>query len=90
MDIQDSKEYKVAKCLEAGLNDYGWNPTRFATCASLFHRTLQQNLMRTMVAIIRMMGDDGYKTDPRNKASHELCRRIVDSGVLDDTCLPFI
>ena len=90
MNIQDSSEYKVAKCLEAGLNDCGWNPTRFATCASLFHRTLQQNLMRTIIAIIKMMGDDGYRTDLRNKASHELCRRIVNSGVLDDTCLPFI
>ena len=90
MSIQDSKEYKVAKCLEAGLNDCGWNPTKFAECTSLFHRTLQQNLMRTIVAIIKMMGDDGYKTDLRNKASHELCKRIVDSGVLDDTCLPFI
>ena len=90
MDIQDTREYKAAKELERALNDYGWNPTRFATCTSLFHRTLQQNLMRTIVAIIRMMGDGGYKTDLRNRASHELCKKIVESGMLDDACLPFI
>lgn len=90
MDIQNSNEYKIAKCLEAGLNDCGWNPERFAECTSLFHRTLQQSLIRTVVAIIRMMGDEEYATDPRNRASHELCKKIVESGMLDDACLPFI
>lgn len=90
MDIRNTREYKAAKELERALNDYGWNPSRFAECTNLFHRTLQQSLIRTVVAIIRMMGDEEYATDPRNRASHELCRRIVESGVLDDACLPFI
>ena len=37
-----------------------------------------------------MIGDNSYGTDLRNQASHELCKRIIDSGVLDDTYLPFI
>lgn len=90
MDIQNTREYKAAQDLERALNDYGWNPTLFAESTGYFHRTLQQELMKTIVAIIRKMGDDGYRTDLRNKASHELCKRIVESGLLDDTHLPFI
>ena len=90
MDIQRSREFKAAKDLERALNDYGWNPERFAESTSFFHRTLQQELMKTIVSIIKMMGDDGYRTDLRNRASHELCKRIVESGVLDDAHLPFI
>ena len=90
MDIQNTREYKAAQDLERALNDYGWNPERFAESTSYFHRTLQQELMKTIVSIIKMMGDDGYRTDLRNRAAHELCKRIVESGMLDDAHLPFI
>lgn len=90
MDIQNTREYKAAKDLERALNDYGWNPEKFAESTSYFHRTLQQELMKTIVSIIRKMGDDDYKTDLRNRAAHELCKRIVESGVLDEAHLPFI
>ena len=90
MDIRNTREYKAAQDLERALNDYGWNPERFAESTRYFHRTLQQQLMKTIAAIIRMMGSDGYGTDLRNRASHELCKRIVESGVLDDAHLPFV
>ena len=90
MDIQNTREYKAAKDLERAMNDYGWNPERFAESTSYFHRTLQQELVKTVVAIIRKIGSDDYRTDLRNRASHELCKRIVESGVLDDVHLPFI
>ena len=90
MDIQSSREFKAAKDLERAMNDYGWNPERFAESTGYFHRTLQQELMKTIVPIIKKMGDDSYKTDLRNRATHELCKRIVESGVLDDAHLPFI
>lgn len=90
MDIQNTREYKAAKDLERALNDYSWNSMIFAESTSYFHRTLQQTLIKTVVAIIRKMGSDNYGIDLRNKASHELCKRIVESGVLDDTHLPFI
>lgn len=37
-----------------------------------------------------MVGSENYGTDLRNRASHELCKRIVESGLLDDAHLPFI
>lgn len=90
MDIQNTREYKAAKDLERALNDYGWNPAIFAESTRHFHRTLQQNLVRTVIAIIRIVGSDNYEMDLRNQASHELCKRIVESRILDDTHLPFI
>lgn len=85
MNIQNTREYKAAQELERALNDYSWNSAIFAESTRYFHRTLQQNLIKTVVAIIRMMGSDNYGTDLRNKASHELCKRIVKSGMLDNT-----
>ena len=79
MVIEGSREYKAAQELERALNDY-----------RCYHRTLQQELMKTIVEIIRMVGSKDYGTDLRNQASHELCQRIVDSGVLDEAHLPFI
>lgn len=81
---------RLQKTWERALNDYGWNPERFAESTRFFHRTLQQNLVRTVVAIIRMVGSENYGTDLRNRASHELCKRIVEDGLLDDTHLPII
>jgi hypothetical protein len=80
MVIEGSREYKAAQELERALNDYSWNPKRFAESTKCYHRTLQQELIKTK----------DYGTDLRNQASHELCQRIVDSGVLDEAHLPFI
>ena len=90
MELQESREYKAAKELERALNDMSWNPQKFAESTRYYHRTLQQELMKTIVEIIRMVGNKNYGTDLRNQASHELCKRIVDSGVLDEAHLPFI
>ena len=86
MVIEGSREYKAAQELERALNDYSWNPQRFAESTRCYHRTLQQELIKTIVEIIRMVGSK----DLRNQASHELCQRIVDIGVLDEAHLPFI
>lgn len=89
-ELENSREFKVAKELEHALNDYGWNEKIFALAVATFHRTLQQTLFRSIVEIIRIMGSKDYRHDLRNKASHEICKKIVDSGVLEDYHLPFI
>lgn len=87
---ENSREFKAAKELEHALNDYGWNEKKFALAVTTFHKTLQQTLFRSMVEVIRIMGSESYGYDLRNKASHEICKKIVDSGVLEDYHLPFI
>ena len=90
MVIEGSREYKAAQELERALNDYSWNPKRFAESTRYYHRTLQQELMRTIEAIIQMVGDLSFCSEQINQASHELCNKIIESGSLDEAYLPFI
>lgn len=90
MDIQSSQEYKAVKALECAMNDYSWSPSKFAESITFMHKTLQQTLMRTIVEVIRKVGDENYPVDSRNKASHVLCRVIIRSGLLDEITLPLI
>ena len=89
-ELENSREFKAAKELEHALNDYGWNGKRFAIAVTTFHRTLQQTLFRSMVEVIRVMGSEDYRYDLRNKASHEICKKIMESGALEDKTIPFI
>lgn len=90
MELQKSKEYKAAQDLATALNDYGWDSNRFAESTKYYHRTIQQTLMRSIVAIIKMVGSNTYDYDLRNNSSHELCKRIVESGLLDEVSLPMV
>lgn len=90
MAIENNQEYKVAQDIENALNDYNWTPTRFAESVGLFHKTLQQSLMRTIVAVIKKFGSEDHNVDSRSRASHELCRKIIDSGILEEISLTMI
>lgn len=90
MTTENSQEYKAALALESALNDYSWCPARFAVSIGSIHKTLQQTLVRTIVEIIKEIGSDHHSVDSRNRASHELCKCIVNSGLLDDCTLPLI
>jgi hypothetical protein len=36
------------------------------------------------------MAKDDYGVDPRNQASHDTAKAIVETGVLEEAYLPFI
>ena len=93
-ELENSKEFKAAQELEDALNNMSWNSEKFAESVGYYHRTLQQKLFSTMVKVIEMMGKEDYGYDLRNEASHRIARKIVESGVLDETipiiwCPPF-
>lgn len=88
--MENSREFKVAKELEHALNDMSWDSRKFAESIIYYHRTLQQTLFRSMVEVIKIMGSEDYGYDLRNKASHEICKKIMESGVLEDETVPFI
>ena len=52
-NINESREYKAAKELERVLNDYSFNPDRFTAAIPSFHKTLEQNFMRLIIACIK-------------------------------------
>ena len=88
--LKESREYKAAEALTDAMNTMGWKPEKFAQSVAVQHRTLQQELMRSIVATIRMMASADYGFDDRNRGSHEAAKKMVESGILDEIYLPFI
>lgn len=89
-ELINTKEYKAAKTIEEAINDYSWSPQKFAQSVTYMHKTNQQTLIKTIIAVIKKVGAEDYCVDPRNKASHELCANIISSGLLEHTTLPMI
>ena len=88
--LKETREYKAAEALADAVNSMGWKPEKFAMGMTVQHRTLQQEVMRTFVAMIHVMASDNYGFDDRNRGSHEAAKKMVESGILDDIYLPFI
>lgn len=88
--LEGTPEYKAMKALEDSVNSTSWNEKRFAACLRTMHRTLQQTAIRSFIACIIEAAKDDFGTDLRNEASADLCKKIVDSGVLEEVYLPFV
>ena len=89
-ELHQTREFQAARALEDALNTMSWKPEVFAKSIRFYHRTLQQELFRTLIAVIIEMAKDDFMTDPRNQASHDTAKAIVESGILDEAYLPFI
>lgn len=76
-DIRESKEYQLAKDWEMAVNNFGFNPKRFAAAIPEMHPTLQQSLYRLIKECIVVMADETRRYDDRNRASHEEAKRIM-------------
>ena len=61
-NIQDSKEYRLAKEWEMAVNSYSFDPRKFAAAIPDMHPTLQQS----------------RRYDDRNRASHEEAKCIME------------
>lgn len=89
LNLQESEEYKTAMLLSKALNNMSFNPENFVRTIPYMHRTLQQSLFRLLAKIICFMGDETkYHTDPRNQASHDISKKLVE--ILKDGHIPFI
>lgn len=53
--LKESREYKAAEALTDSINSMSWNPKKFGLAVSMQHRTLQQSLMKSFVAILHVM-----------------------------------
>ena len=77
-NIQDSKEYRLAKEWEMAVNSYSFDPRKFAAAIPDMHPTLQQSLYRLIRECIKVMADDSRRYDDRNRASHEEAKCIME------------
>ncbi len=86
-DYEDREEV-AAKMLESYLNNSCFEYDKFAATICRIHPTLQQNYFRAVKASMLYMASRDRGVDPRNKASHEMCRKLVQT--LNETGLPCI
>ena len=84
----NDREYQAAKMMEDFINDFGWNPEKFAQACCTMHRTLQQSLFRTIVKVLIVFADENRAIDPRNAASKEGSQKLLK--VLREIHAPFI
>lgn len=77
-EIRESREYQLAKEWEMAVNNFGFNPKRFAAAIPEMHPTLQQSLYRLVIECIKVMADDTRRYDDRNRASHEEAKQIME------------
>lgn len=77
-NIQESREYQLAKEWEMAVNSYTFNPKKFAAAIPSMHPTLQQSLYRLIKECIKVMADESRRYDDRNRASHEEAVRIME------------
>ena len=89
-NIRESKEYQLAKDWEKAVNDYGFNPKRFAAAIPDMHPTLQQSLYRLIKECIVVMADETRRYDDRNRASHEEAKAIIEFLAENERYIPHI
>mgnify|MGYP001774707396 CR=1 FL=1 len=88
INMQESREYRLAKEWEMAVNSYNFNPKRFAAAIPDMHPTLQQSLFRLIKECIKVMADDSRHYDERNRASHEEAKRIMRCLREHETFIP--
>jgi len=77
-NLENSKEYQLAKEWEAAVNSYSFDPKKFAAAIPSMHPTLQQSLYRLIKECIKVMADESRRYDDRNRAPHEEAVRIME------------
>ena len=88
-NLTESKEYKIAKELENGLNDYSFNAKKFTAAIPTMHPTLQQSLFRLIKECVIFMADEKNRyIDRRNRISYECSKQLA--GILQETGVPLI
>lgn len=85
----EAREETLAKQIEHGVNDYNFSYKEFAQQIRTMHPTLQQNFFRLIKESILFMADEkSHFIDPRNQASHDICKQLVP--LLQDNYIPHI
>ena len=88
-NLEDSREFKAARALEDAINSFSFNPDRFAEAIPYMHRTLQQNFFQLVRSCVNKMANaESWRIDPRNEASHKMCKAIAEP--MSEYSLPYI
>lgn len=81
---------QAVQTLTNHINRFSFSSNKeFVEAMTYEHRTLQQSFTRLCVAWLKTCASDDYQTDGRNKASHEVAKKLLD-GHEDEIYLPMV
>jgi hypothetical protein len=66
------------------VNSFTLKSEEFTDAMSREHRTLQQSFTRLCLKWIEHCASDEYRYDPRNQASHNISKMIIESFMRDN------
>lgn len=89
-NIEQTKEFQLAKAVEGALNGYSFNGKNFAAAIPMMHPTLQQSFYRLIRECLKIMADDSRRYDNRNLASHEDAKAMLEYLQEKGQPIPFI
>jgi len=89
-NIEQTKEFQLAKAVEVALNDYSFNAKNFAVAIPMMHPTLQQSLYRLIRECIKVIADENRRYDDRNRSSHEDTKAMLEYLQEKEQPIPFI
>ncbi len=77
MATSKEKAKQLAEDFGNFVNSYGHDTDAFIEAFSRQHRTLQQSMVRVMLATIEHVASDEYSTDGRNEQSKAVAQTII-------------
>lgn len=79
----ENKEKQVTKELMAYLNSYSCNPAKLAKALAEQHPTLQQKLVKTIVEYLKVISDENFYHDNRNKQAVAFAKDVKEADLLE-------
>ena len=68
---------ELANELTNFVNNYNCDHEEFINAFCREHRTLQQSSFRLFLMLLDKLASDEYRTDGRNKSSHEVAKKMI-------------
>lgn len=69
---------ELATTVSNGINNMSFNYEEFIAEMGNDHRTLQQSFTRLCLAWLNHVGNDDYRYDGRNEASHKIAKELIE------------
>lgn len=79
----------AVKVLATAVNDFNFDYRAFIEEFMAQHKTLQQNMFRAFMSLVKAMSEQSSSIDERNAASYKIARAINDAGICK-IALPFV
>lgn len=86
----ENKEKQVTQEIMAYLNSSSCNPVKLAKLLAEQHPTLQQRLVKTIVEYLKVISNESFYYDNRNKEATAFAKNVEEAGLLKKYKFPMI